>query len=628
MVGSLKSKSRLARALAAIGRRRTYTYLANHDQGSAAAIDATDPANVRITPHISDYGKWGWYCVRHPNLAGTTPHFLIAKADHFSLAAGMWAACWASAADTDTWYLFDNLTIGATDIEFYNDSAFPAGTIYIAALPMYPWSRVQRKVTEWLADAYVSDAASETDGVIGLSTSRALGDGSGRVIPALPFYGFKLANPTAGTKNKIILTTLSHATETPGAYAFEAAIDYLLGGSVLAEFLLDYCEFYIYPATNPQGVWGGWFRSSPEVPGTSHDWLWDVASAGQDESVDAYKAAMTADTGGTIEVGFDYHAYYGNTDIHGAVHTGDVAGNYAAFLAEMAALDGDFNLLEQDLSKASAVFFKSLSASIGLTVEQGLETARGVAEWQTYGQQTMQALARMLSKGYFTNNPGVGARDFGATNRLDRTSPADLKDHALSISLWVKLDTITANGYLFCIHQAGDGAVAMYFNASHTTADYVSFGVLGTGNMQRASDANNPTTGAWIHYLVTWDGVITNATGVHIYKNGVEVPEYSITTNGSGSVSATGKWSLGGRIPDDLRNMDGKQAQLRVFNRVLSQAERDLEAAGILTTTSGLVSWLKANTDDLHDAVDNVLWTADGTMQLTGVGTGPAIIYG
>lgn len=590
------------------------------DQGSAASI-ADDAGKIRITPYISAYGKWGWWAIRSDRLGGTTPHFVIAKADSYSVMAGMWLACWATRPDTDTWNQFDNASIGASDIEFYNNAPFPNGTIYIAALPMYPFARVQRKMLDWKRYTYVSalpDAG---------QASRRI---AGEVCPALPFMSFKLSSG-AGTKNNIILTTLNHATETPGAYAFEGAIDWLLGGSVLAEFLLDYCNFYVYPATNPQGVEAGWFRSSPQVPGTSHDWLWDAGSTGTDESVDAFKTAMTADTT-AIEVGFDYHAYYSNTDIHGEAHTGDTGGNYAVFTSEMAALDADFNLDNMDLSKASAVFFKSLSASLGLAIEQGMETGRSVAEWKTFGRQTMQALANMLKKGYFTNNPGVGSRDFnGTTDRIDWANVADLKDHALTISLWVYLDAIPANGYLFCIHQSGDTAVAMYFNVSHTSGDFVSFGVLGATNMQRASDANNPTTGAWINYSVTWDGVITNATGVHIYKTGTECASYSVTTDGATSVTATGKWSLGGRYYDDARNMDGKIAQVGVWNRVLTATEIANLAAGYapdLAAASGLQFYFKGNTSSLANSVSGgANGTADGTTQVTGVGNGPSIVY-
>jgi hypothetical protein len=133
------------------------------DQGSAATITKED-GNTRITPVQHWDSKWAWWAVRWNALSGQTPTYLIAKANHFNLAAGERLAVWAQAADTDTWNDFTTVTIGATDLEITHGSAFPSGMIYIAALPMYPFSRVQRKVSEWLANALVSDTASSTAG--------------------------------------------------------------------------------------------------------------------------------------------------------------------------------------------------------------------------------------------------------------------------------------------------------------------------------------------------------------------------------------------------------------------------------------------------------------------------------
>src|SRR5574343_576143 len=168
----------------------------------------------RITPHKHYAGNWAWWSLRSRALAGDTPTFKIAKADHYNMVAGERLCCWATQADTDTWTDFDNVTIGTTDLEFSNDTPFPSGLIYVAALPMYPFSRVQRKMNTWLVHAYTSDTASSTNGIIGNATARSVPDGSGRTAPALPFYGFKLTGDRVGSKNKAILCAGSHSTET------------------------------------------------------------------------------------------------------------------------------------------------------------------------------------------------------------------------------------------------------------------------------------------------------------------------------------------------------------------------------------------------------------------------------
>jgi len=361
--------------------------------------------NYRITPYRNpSYSNWwGWYACRDFAFGGDTPTFYIAKVGHYNLTTGMWVCCWSQALDTDTWNSFDNLSIGASDIVFSNNTPFPSGIIYVAHMPMYPFSRVQRKVIERSASQWVGQTASTTNFILGNATSRIVPDGSGRVAPALPFYGFKITGDRVGSKNKAILSTLSHAYETPGAYAFEGAIDYLLGASAEAEILRDYFEFYIYPCTNPQGVWSGWFRTTLEYPDHSHDYYWDGSHG--EESIAAFRAAYAADTGGTIDVGFDYHSYMANTNIHAAVHTGDTTGNYAYFDTEMRILDADFNLLEQDLNLTEYWYFKELGASLALTPEQGLELIRSVPEYKTFGENTMKALHELLVDGRFTYGP-------------------------------------------------------------------------------------------------------------------------------------------------------------------------------------------------------------------------------
>ena len=137
------------------------------------------------------------------------------------------------------------------------------------------------------------------------------------------------------------------------------------------------------------------------------------------------------------------------------------------------------------------------------------------------------------------------------------------------------------------------------------------------------------TTGAWIQFTITWTGAINSYAGVHIYKNGTEL-SYSVNTNGASETTHSGSWSLGGRIYDDTRNLaDGKIAQVGVWNRVLTAGEIANLAAGYapsLAAASGLQFYFKGNTASLT-ATPGGNGTADGTTQLTGVGTGPAIIY-
>jgi hypothetical protein len=357
--------------------------------------------DYRISPVKHWSGVWAWWAARDFDFGGDTPTFVIGTADHYNLAAGERLAVWGTAADTDNWNDFTTVTIGTPDITFMHGSAFPAGLIYIAALPMYPFSRVQRKVGQWFTNAYVSDTASGTAGILGYSTPRATMDG--RTAPALPFYGFKITGDRVGNKNKAILASGNHPSETPGPYQLEAAIDWLLSGTANAETLLDWFEFYVYPCVNPQGVWSGYFRSCPEDATKDHNREWDANDL---ECTTAFRAAMLADTGGTIDVGLDYHSEMTAADIHGSVHTGDTGGNYEYFRAEMAALDADWNLVTSSILDSLRYYWRDMySASLAISMEHGGELARGVAEYKTYGENSMKALYEMLVDGRFTYGP-------------------------------------------------------------------------------------------------------------------------------------------------------------------------------------------------------------------------------
>lgn len=556
----------------------------------------------------------------------------MAKAGHFNLIAGEWLACWATAPDTDTWYQFDNVTIGATDIEFSHNTAFPSGTIYVSALPMYPYSRVTRRVYELAANALVGETTSTTNKIIDYMTARDANDGSGRTAPALPLYGLKVANATANTKNKIVLSAMQHPSESPGAFALEGALDWLLTTSAQQKFLLDWFEFYVYPCRNPQGVWAGYFRVQPQNKVAGANWT----TTGEWETVDLMKPAIVADIDSTADVMLDYHSWMDASDISGVVVNGDTTGQYPIFAAAMELLDAAFELAEAAAGGEDGTLGKLLRDSYGVdlyaTIEQHGGTARGITNWKAYGANTLKAITTMLAQGNFPQGPGVGSRDFTAiTHRIDRSSVHDFKAHPISISFWIKADTLPANGYCVCIHNSGNTAYGIAVNLSDINLGYIGFLVNGTTFMQRTSNTGCITTGSWINITVTWDGVITAAAGAKIYKNGTE-NGYFVTTNGATETADhSGSISIGGRIYDDARNLaDAKMAQVGIWDRVITAGEIANLAAGYapnLAAPSGLLSYLKGNTSSLIDAVDAANWTADGTAQLTGAGTGPAIIY-
>lgn len=337
---------------------------------------------------------------------GTTPTFLIAKANRRGAPyAGANLAVWSRTADTDAWNKFDNQSTGAVDIEFSDDDPFPAGLIYVSYLPMYPFSRVQRKMDQWSGSRWVGETPSTTNFVLGNATVRAVGDSSGRTAPALPFYGLKITGDRIGTKNNMILTAGNHPDEVQGAYQLEGAVEWLLGGSAEAELLRDWYEVYVYPCLNPQGVWGGYFRSSPQTPASDNNRIWNTT--GTNEAIDAFKTAMTADTGGAIEVGIDFHGASFTSDpayMDAEDHTETL---YAAFLTEMQGYNASFDYLDETITESSSYWWRhTLSAKLSMHFESMCLAATDFpAAWKTAGQNAMQSISNMLADELWTNHP-------------------------------------------------------------------------------------------------------------------------------------------------------------------------------------------------------------------------------
>jgi hypothetical protein len=355
--------------------------------------------------------------------------------------------------------------------------------------------------------------------------------------------------------------------------------------------------------------------------------MWDVDTL---ECIAAFRAAIAVDCQGAVEVGIDFHSatsasapYMDSID-----HTETV---YAAYLAKVRTLDPTFSYNDGGVvtEKMSYLLRNTYSAKLALTDEAMCLTSLDVPNFKTEGQNGVKAIALMHADGYWTHGPDVGSRDFnGITDRIDWTPPLELTGLPLSISLCIIFDSVLANKYLFHAAITGD-AVGLQFSIGGSNG-MLNFTRKGTSNNSRWTAASFLTTGAWMNLIATSDGLMTDYTHLHIYKGGTEVT-YSSGANGAGAEGAlVGKWSLMGRVLDDLRNVDGRIAQVGVWNRVITPTEianLGLFYAPDFAAPSQLQYYFKGNTSSLI-AVPGGTGTADGTSQLTGVGNGPGIIYG
>jgi hypothetical protein len=171
------------------------------------------------------------------------------------------------------------------------------------------------------------------------------------------------------------------------------------------------------------------------------------------------------------------------------------------------------------------------------------------------------------------------AIDFnGTTDRIDIANSFDWAAQAQTWAAWTWWDNIDATSeYLFADNNgANDTATMLFFRLGGDSSIQHTIVTSGTSQVTRTTVGGGAvTSGSWIHFALTWNGAVgAAATDTVIYKNGAVLGVDAVSVNGTGTPTAlTGINSLGGRSFDDLRNLDGRLAEVGRWNRVLSAAE-------------------------------------------------------
>jgi hypothetical protein len=339
---------------------------------------------------------------------------------------------------------------------------------------------------------------------------------------------------------------------------------------------------------------------------------------------------MEAETTTDIEVGIDYHGTVADNAGYMDVpdHTVTI---YARFLALMQSYDAAFGYADEVLGYTLPdVWRDNYSAALSLHSEGGARATLALPSyWKNLGQYSLKTVSRMLAEGRFANGPSVGSRDFTPPDRIDWANVYNPKGTPTTISLWIYYDVVSASDYFF---NMGDGSSYGLWLGTGTANGVLQIAANGTGFMARITTTSGISAGSWKHIVATYTGTFGAYTNFRLWVNGVEGPyDNPNSVNGSGTETEhTGTWSLGGRLIDDLRNTDGKFAQVAVWNRVLSDSEIALLAEGYAPDAvdggSSLKFYFKGNTSSLV-ASPGGTGTADGTTHVTGLGNGPGIIY-
>ena len=235
-----------------------------------------------------------------------------------------------------------------------------------------------------------------------------------------------------------------------------------------------------------------------------------------------------------------------------------------------------------DVSKISTTLDSADSqlASVG-----ALEPTSGIVASYTFDEGSGTSVGDSSGNGntgtlltgatWATGGQSGGAIDIGGSNgSVNVGSPASLDN----------LSQITTSAWIYP-RTDGEGTqgqvIGKFYSPSSVEGWYLGFDSYNLHRLRFVVDYSTTdlyvvtaplSLNEWQHITMTWDGTV-NASGVHIYRNGVEVSKV-IQTSGSGSrISDASRSVLVGSDADNGANFNGLIDEVRLYNRVLSLSE-------------------------------------------------------
>lgn len=383
------------------------------DSGSVdvAGSTITDGSSlILLDPQLTHTSKWWWYYATITGTDGRTLTLDIANRDAIWNGGNVTVASrngfWSYGLD-QPWQSWDTMTFEASPnrIRFTKTSAFTADTIHVAYYPVYSHAMMIAKIEAWALDDNVHETTSTTSLILGTTAERS--NGYGKTCPAADLYGFRIEDESAmGSKNVALLTNGVHPGEHCASWAFVEAIDFLLSADPHAEFLRQHWIFYVYPDVNPQGRYGGLFRSAPDALESDYNRIWGGTTSGT--QVD-FRDAIIADTGGEINLLLDFHGFnhvyndrlhcglvYGLTSLdHPAWRTAVHNFNPTWSLSDFTGISGSTG------AWALANLDTDSSISVAVTLEAGSSVNYTQQEYRDMGRRSMYAISQATSQGLF-----------------------------------------------------------------------------------------------------------------------------------------------------------------------------------------------------------------------------------
>ncbi|MDD4889520.1 MAG: M14-type cytosolic carboxypeptidase, partial [Phycisphaerae bacterium] len=352
-------------------------------------------------------GNHWWVSFQATGVSGLTPQFNLDISDSFQSTASYTynGLRFVYSYDQVNWSFFNNGSTAGSTYSFSNNAAFTQNSVWIAYGLPYTTAMAGAHTASIASSPYVLPTAS---GSAALVVGQTLGTGGGgytdnigRIVPAQNLYGYHITDPAVtGVKEKIVLIAGNHSGETTGNYVLQGAVDFLLGADPDAVALRKRADIYVYPMTDPEGRWAGYYRSDPQNPAKNHNRYWDNTTGFSD--LTALETAMKADTGGNIDYFIDFHsfgassglgpagvAYYDNfTANAGTTTLMNAAKSLEPGLADLGTAYGD----GPGLSNAWAASTSGLGARVSVCFETSFLANQQAGRYYTIGSNYVRSL--------------------------------------------------------------------------------------------------------------------------------------------------------------------------------------------------------------------------------------------
>ncbi|WP_305046338.1 fibronectin type III domain-containing protein [Geoalkalibacter sp.] len=357
---------------------------------------------------------------RVSGVQGLTPQFTLDMGANISSVLTLDAIHPMWSVDGQSWNYFDNRAFNEFTMlaSFSNNAPFASDVIHLCVSPPVrvgdctAWvNALAAAYPQWVTQPPSALAYAQAPFVVAHSVPQT--DDSGRVIPALPIHGLRIADDTQtpdGVRRTLVWCAGVHSGEDYGDWTMRGAVEFALSSDPIAVRLRRNYQIFVYPLVTPCGRYGGDWRGN---------WEFGVGQVSPDPNRDWHDSTMThiqrlvsailMDTGGVPHV----HGYY---DFHGQLNSvqhsffGDSRGHTSEFLAAV----GQF--LPQGITvssiashpRASQAFFAYyLNAYFSMTGEpnQFLGPALDVAKVKQIGVGVAKAFDFIYPQIYTDHRP-------------------------------------------------------------------------------------------------------------------------------------------------------------------------------------------------------------------------------